>query len=136
MEDLAAVLIGVVAGLLGVFFGLHRAPKNKTAREMQEFYEHAMQRLKKEIQRLNGQVTYYKKGAIPSNVESDSPPDAVIDAVLNAMPPNFRSMIAPFKAQILQHAKENPEVVNTVIEVIKAKAGKAENGETVNQDAI
>src|SRR5438132_12687471 len=136
MDDFVAMLIGIIWAFLGLFIGQRMAPKNKTAREMQEFYESSMARLKKEIQRLNGTVSVFRRGNIPTGVDPDSKPEAVIDSVLSALPPNFRMMLAPFKNQIMEYAKTNPEAIQTVIEVIKAKSGQGQEQDAVANGAV
>jgi hypothetical protein len=140
MELLAVALLGGLAGLIGLSVGTRWHPKNKTARELQDYYERAIDTLKKDNRSLRAKVSYYMKGAIPSDLasSSDSNPEALLDGIIAAMPSNWRGIISGFKPQILAEMKKDPEATKHIIEVIKAKVGTSQAGDKqdVSSDAI
>lgn len=128
MELYAVALFGALAGIIGLLVGQRMAPKSRTAREMQDFYERSIDTLKKDIKSLRAKVSYYQKGAIPSDLASSDAnnPEALIDAVFGALPSNWRPILQQFKPQIVAEMKKDPEAVKNIIEVIKTKVGTSD----------
>lgn len=142
MEYYVGALLGGLAGLCGFIVGQRLAPKNKTTRAMQEYYEDAIGTLRRDLKSLRGKVSYYQKGAIPSDLASMSSdaPEALVDGIIQALPANWRSIVAGFKPQILAEMKKDPQAAAHIIEVIKAKVGgqgkDAGQGQESSRDAI
>lgn len=140
MEFYVGALLGVLTGLIGLLVGSRWHPKNKTQRDMQEFYERSIAVLKAEVKAMRSKVSYYQKGAIPRELGSTTgeDPAALVDGIMQALPPNWRSILATFRPQIVAEMKNNPEATSAVIATLKAKLGGQgkEGQEAVSPDAI
>lgn len=125
MDFTTVALAAGLAGLAGVFFGIRLQPKNKTQRELQDYYETALATLKRDVKSLRAKAAYYQKGAIPSDLAnaSDAAPEALVDGIIAALPANWRSIVSTFRPQIVEEMKRDPQATKQIIEVIKSKVG-------------
>lgn len=121
MEDMIAAVLSTLIGVVGFFLGQRLQHKNKTLAAQSRWYEEELANMRTEIKRYRAKAAYFAKGAVTAEIADAGSPSALIDAVLGALPPNFRQMVAPFRQSIIKHAEENPELVRQITEVVKEK---------------
>ena len=134
MED---YLIGVFVALSGVvafMVGQRLSHKNETLTKQARWYEEELDNMRTEVKRYRAKASYYAKGAVPSELGNAGDASQLIDGILGALPPNFRTMIAPWRSAIMDYANQHPEMVGQVVETIKTKmiGGKEMHAEQID----
>ena len=111
-------------------------PKHRVYAGIVKDYEEVIDRQRHDIRKLQSAFNFYKKGAVPQSVVKEESPEAIVDAVISALPPNFKTMIVPFRKQIMEYAKENPEMVQTAVAALQSnflkKGGKEEIEQSID----
>lgn len=123
-------MAAALSAVLGYLIGAKSAPKNKNIAELNKHYESVIQSYRAEINRLRGQVTYYKQGKIDGDLAEAGSPEELISGILGVLPPNLKGLVRPFEGQILAYAKSNPEVVDQITEFVKSKTKTRGSGDS------
>lgn len=136
MEDWTIGVLSVLLGVVGFFVGQRLSHKNETLAKQARWYEDELGNMRAEIKRYRAKASYYQKGAVPSELANQDSPEGLIDGILASLPQNLRPMVTPFRAEILKHAKENPEVVEGIIQAVKQKLGGKEQQQVEQIDML
>lgn len=123
------VVVALLGVTFGVFYGMHKAPKNAIFSQLKKDYEETITGLRLELKRAKATANWYKQGAIQADVVDATEgaaddPTALVDAIIGALPNNFRPIAGQFRQSIIDEAKRNPAAVKTIIEVVKQKGMK------------
>lgn len=134
MEDFIIVLLSALSGTVAFFVGQRLSGKNKTLIAQAKWYEDELANMRSEIKRYRAKASYYMKGAVPSELAVEGNGASLVEGIISALPQNFRSILMPFKGEIMKAVADNPQMVEQITGIIKSKLqgnGQGQQGDQV-----